>query len=110
MGGGWGGCRQASRFDSALECVKHICSGQEKGTCTGNSAACHVLEVFMGESYCLTSQKKCIIQRADGLLSSLLDKTERLLLSLCAEKNSRIQIKAAHLTIFTRMENFSKMR
>lgn len=54
--------------------------------------------------------KKRIIQRAAGLLSRLLDKTERLLLSFCAAKNSRIQIKAALLTIFRRMENFSKMR
>lgn len=51
--GRWAG----SRFDSALECVKHICTGQQKGTSTGNSVACHVLEVFMGDSYCLTSQK-----------------------------------------------------
>lgn len=66
MGGEGRGGRQASRFDSVLECVKHICSGQEKGTCTGNSAACHVLAVFMGESYCLTSQKSVLSKEPMG--------------------------------------------
>lgn len=100
---------QACWFDSALESAIHICSGQEKGKCTGNSEVYHVLEAFMG-NHTASHHKKCIIRRASGLLLSLLDKTERLLLSFCAAKNSRIQIKPLHLTIFRRMENFLKIR